>query len=121
MKRFKDTAEYITSFPKEQQKLLINLRKAIKKQANDAEEIISYNMPAYKYQGKILVYFAGYARHIGFYAMPGPIANYKKELKGYKTSKGTVQFPIGEPIPAGLVGKLIKYRMKEIKEKNKSK
>ena len=104
--------EYIAAFPKEVQQLLLQLRKTIKAAAPKAEELISYGMPGYKYNG-MLVYFAGYAKHIGFYAAPTGHATFKKELSGYKQGKGSVQFPIDEPLPLALVTKIVKFRVKE--------
>lgn len=103
---------YIAAFPKEVQRLLMQLRNTIKAAAPKAEELISYGMPGYKYNG-MLVYFAGYAKHIGFYAAPTGHATFKKELAGYKQGKGSVQFPIDEPLPLALVTKIVKFRVKE--------
>jgi uncharacterized protein YdhG (YjbR/CyaY superfamily) len=108
--------EYIESFPKATQTLLKQIRATIKKAAPYAEELISYQMPAYKCNGP-LVYFAGYKNHIGFYPTPSGILAFKKELAIYKTSKGAVQFPIDEKLPLGLITKIVKYRVKENSEK----
>lgn len=111
-----NTDEYIASFPKDTQALLKQLRKAIKEVAPKAEETISYNMPAFKID-KILVYFAGCKNHIGFYPMPSSINFFKKELAGYTTSKGAIQFPNEKGIPVGLVKKIVKFRINEVLEK----
>jgi uncharacterized protein YdhG (YjbR/CyaY superfamily) len=116
----KNVDDYIDRQPAAVKEALEKLRRAIKKAAPKAEEVISYGMPAYKYLGMI-AYFAAHKNHIGFYAMPGPIKAFKKELTGYKTSKGTVQFPWGEPLPLGLIGKMVTYRKKENEEKDKLK
>lgn len=116
----KNTDEYIASFPKETQKLLEQLRVAIKQAAPKAEEVISYNMPAFKQNG-VLVYFAGYEKHIGFYPTASPIVVFEEELAKYKTSKGAIQFPIEKNIPIALVKKIVKYRLKEDAEKAKIK
>jgi len=108
--------EYIVSFPKATQTLLKQIRATIKKAAPDAEEIISYQMPAYKYNGP-LVYFAGYKNHIGFYPTPQGITAFKKELSVYKGSKGAVQFPLDEKLPLDLITKIVKYRVKQNSEK----
>lgn len=108
--------EYIESFPKATQTLLKQIRAAIKKAAPLAEEIISYQMPAYKNNG-MLVYFAAYKTHIGFYPTASGIAAFKKELAIYKTSKGAVQFPIDAKLPLDLITKIVKYRVKENSEK----
>jgi len=113
----KDTNEYISAFPKATQKLLIELRAAVRKAAPEAEEMISYQMPAYKFLGRPLVYFGGYERHIGFYPTPSGVASFEKELSKYKRSKGAVQFPLDEPLPISLITKIVKFRIKEAKEK----
>lgn len=111
-----DTDAYIAGYPKETQKNLKLLRATIKKAAPQAEEIISYGMPAYKWNG-MLVYFAAYEKHIGFYPGSSGIAAFKKELASYKTSKGTVQFPVDEPVPLPLIARIVKFRLKENQEK----
>ncbi|MCZ4242849.1 iron chaperone [Pedobacter punctiformis] len=108
----KNFEEYIFSFPIETQKILEQVRTAIKKAAPAAEEVISYGMPAFKLNG-MLVYFAGYKKHIGFYPMPAALIAFKEELSGYKSSKGAVQFPIGKPMPLALITKIVKFRVSE--------
>jgi len=112
--------EYIAAFPMHTQELLEQLRALILKTAPDAEEVISYKMPAYKYNG-MLIYFAGYKNHIGLYPMASGIAAFKKELSVYKNAKGSVQFPLDKKLPIGLITKIIKFRLKENKEKLKVK
>ena len=107
-----DVDDYISAFPPPVQKKLFQLRAAIKKAAPKAEESISYMMPAYKLNGP-LVYFAAYANHIGFYPTASAISAFKKEILSYKSSKGAVQFPIDEPIPLGLVEKMVKFKVKD--------
>ena len=107
---------YIAQFPKETQLLLKQLRATIKKIAPKAEEVISYNMPAYKYHG-MLVYFAGYQHHIGFYPMPAAIKEFKQELIKYKQANGSVQFPIDQKLPLNLISKMIKFRVAQNLEK----
>lgn len=111
--------EYIATFPEETQKLLEELRFIIKEAAPDAEEGISYQMPAFRLNG-ILVYFAAYKNHIGFYPTGTGIAKFKDEIKAYKNSKGTVQFPLNNPLPIDLISKIVKFRVNEnlIKIKN---
>jgi uncharacterized protein YdhG (YjbR/CyaY superfamily) len=111
--------EYIAAFPEETQKLLSQMRNTIKKAAPEAEEVISYQMPAYKYHG-IVVYFAGYKKHIGFYPTALGIAAFKKELSVYKGAKGSVQFPVNEPMPLTLISKIVKFRIKENLKKEKA-
>ena len=110
--RPKNFDEYMALYPEKIQVLLIKLHHTVKKAVPKAEEVISYGMPAFKYHG-MLAYFAAYKNHIGFYPMPLAIKTFKKELAGYKTSKGTVQFPLDKPIPLGLVSKMVKFRAKE--------
>jgi uncharacterized protein YdhG (YjbR/CyaY superfamily) len=111
---------YINSFPKETQQLLETLRAIIKKAAPDAEEVISYSMPAYKQKG-IIVYFAGRKNHIGLYPMASGIENFKEEITAYKTSRGTIQFPLDKPLPIRLITKIIKFRVAENELKAKTK
>jgi uncharacterized protein YdhG (YjbR/CyaY superfamily) len=107
---------YIAGFPTETRELLERLQKA----APDAEEVISYGMPAFRLKG-ILVYFAAYSKHIGFYPTSSGIATFKKELSIYKGSKGTVQFPLDKPLPLKLITKIVKFRVKEIRAKSEAK
>jgi uncharacterized protein YdhG (YjbR/CyaY superfamily) len=107
-----DIDKYIADFPYDMQVILEQVRSAIRKAAPLAEEVISYQMPAYKQQG-MLVYFAGCKNHIGFYPTASGIAAFKKELSAYKGSKGAVQFPLNKPIPLGLITKIVKFRVKE--------
>jgi uncharacterized protein YdhG (YjbR/CyaY superfamily) len=104
--------EYIATFPKEVKQLMEDMRRAIKTAAPDAEEMISYGMPAYKQYG-ILVYFAAYKNHIGLYALPTGHQAFKTELSVYKTGKGSVQFPLDKPLPLSLIKKIVKFRVKE--------
>ncbi|HCN83872.1 MAG TPA: hypothetical protein DIT07_09675 [Sphingobacteriaceae bacterium] len=111
-----DVDQYIIGFPEETQKLLQQLRSTIRKAAPDAEERISYSMPGYKYHG-VLVYFAGYKNHIGFYPMPSSIAMFKDELSVYKSAKGSVQFPLDKLLPIELINKIVKFRAQKNLEK----
>jgi len=108
--------EYIANFPKEVQKKLKELRTVIKAAAPEAEEKISYQMPTFALKGN-LVHFAAYRNHIGFYPTPSGIDQFKDELSAYKGSKGSVQFPIDQPIPLGLISRIVKLRVKENMEK----
>ncbi len=108
--------EYIATFPKDIQKLLKEIRKTIKAAAPDAEETIKYAIPTFMLNGN-LVHFAAYKNHIGFYPAPRALESFKKELAGYKGSKGTVQFPLDEPLPLELITRIVKFRVKENKEK----
>ena len=117
---FKDTDEYIATFPKETQEVLQQVRTAIKTSAPKAEEVISYGIPAFKLHG-MLVYFAGYKQHIGFYPTASGIAAFKNELSKYKNAKGSVQFPLDKPMPIALIKKMVKFRVKENLEKEEIK
>ena len=112
MKKPSTVDEDIAGYPEEIQALLERVRATVKKAAPKAEEVISYNIPGYKLNG-MLVWFAAFSKHIGFYPKGSGIASFKKELAGYKTSKGTVQFPFDKPLPLGLISKIVKYRVKE--------
>jgi uncharacterized protein YdhG (YjbR/CyaY superfamily) len=111
-KKFKTVDEYISSIPTGPKEKLEGLRKAIKKVAPKAEEAISYNMPAFKQHG-ILVFYAAYKTHIGFYPTASPIAIFKKELEKYELAKGTVRFPLDKPLPLALIKKIVKFKMSE--------
>jgi uncharacterized protein YdhG (YjbR/CyaY superfamily) len=104
--------EYIEGFPKEIQTILAEIRAVIKKAAPQAEESISYQMPVYKQNGP-LVYFAAFKNHIGFYATPNANQTFAKELSKYKQGKGSVQFPLDEPMPLELIEKIVRFRVKE--------
>ncbi len=110
---FKNIDDYIRTFPPDTQSILEKIRQTIKKAAPDATETISYQMPAFKLNGKILVYFAAFKNHIGFYPLPSGITTFEKELVPYARSKGTVQFPLDKPIPYDLVEKIVKFRASE--------
>lgn len=109
----KSVAECIATYPASTQKLLKQVRATIRKAAPKAEEYIGYGMPAYKLNGKPLVYFSGYKGHIGFYATPTGHKEFKIELSKYKQGKGSVQFPIDEPMPLKLIERIVKFRVKE--------
>ena len=106
--------QYIFSQPREIQPLLQNMREIIKNVAPEAVEVISYSMPAFKFHGKILCYFAAHKNHIGFYATPSANIFFAEELKDYKTSKGTIQFPYEKPLPYNLIEKIVLYKANEL-------
>lgn len=114
----KSVDEYIASFTPEVQEILQHLRQTIREHAPDAVESIAYGMPAYKTHKKPLVYFAGYPNHIGFYATPTGHEKFAAALSQYKQGKGSVQFPIDEPIPYGLIAEIVKFRVAENNRKN---
>ena len=94
-------------------------QRTVQKAAPKAAEVISYQMPAFKLNG-MLVYFAAFKNHIGFYALPSGHHTFKKELSIYKTGKGSVQFPLEEPLPLKLIVKIVKFRVKENLEHTKT-
>ncbi len=114
--KFATVDEYIGSFPVDTRRLLEAIRQVIRRAAPDAEETISYGMPAFRENG-ILVYFAAFADHIGFFPTASGIEAFKDDLAAYKTSKGTVQFPYGKPIPYDLVEKIVAFRVRENRKK----
>jgi uncharacterized protein YdhG (YjbR/CyaY superfamily) len=103
---------YLAALPEEARATLEKIRKAIKAAAPKATEVISYQMPMYKHNG-MLVGFAAFKDHCSFFPGANPVATFKDELKAYKTSKGTIRFPIGKPLPAALVKKIVKARIAE--------
>ncbi len=109
---------YIAAFPQETQVMLEQLRATIKKAAPQAKEVLSYRMPAYKLNG-ILLYFAGYKNHIGFYPLASGIEAFKNELSGYKWAKGSVQFPLHQPLPLELITRIVTFRVNGNLQKRK--
>jgi len=112
MKKPKDVDEYISGFPKEIQKLLKQVRVAIQEAAPQAEEVISYSMPAYRLNG-ILLWYGAHKNHIGFYPHGATMEKFKKELARYEQTKGSIHFPIDEPLPIALIKKMVKLRLAE--------
>jgi len=108
----KKVDQYLASQPKEIREILEQLRLTIKTTAPDAEESISYGMPAYKQNGP-LVYFAAFKNHIGFFPTSSGVKEFKDELSQYKTSKGTIRFPLDKPLPIELIKKIVKFRLEE--------
>ena len=117
----KSVDEYILTFPKEVQLQLEKIRNIILKNAPQAVESISYGMPAYKTNGKPLVYFAAYKKHIGLYATPSAHSEFSDELSKHKQGKGSVQFPLDSPIPFDLIERIILYKVKENEQEAKTK
>ena len=120
MKKPANIDEYIAGFPAETQALLQQFRETVKAVAPAATEAISYAMPAFKLDG-MLVWFAAHANHIGFYPRASAIEEFKQELSGYKSAKGTVQFPINKPLPVDLIKEMVQFRMLENMQKIKVK
>lgn len=109
---FSSIDEYIATFPPDIQKILEKIRAIVKAAAPEAQEKISYQMPTFFLNGN-LVHFAAFKNHIGFYPTPSGIEKFKKELAGYQGAKGSVQFPLDEPIPYALISEIVKFRVKE--------
>jgi uncharacterized protein YdhG (YjbR/CyaY superfamily) len=109
---FSTIDEYIANFPAGVQKILQELRATIKAAAPGAQEKISYQMPTFFLKGN-LVHFAAYTKHIGFYPAPRGIEVFKAELSAYKGAKGSVQFPIDQPLPLDLIRRIVEFRVAE--------
>jgi uncharacterized protein YdhG (YjbR/CyaY superfamily) len=105
--------EYITGFPVETQAVLEELRALIKAAAPEATETISYAIPTFDLNGKHLVHFAGFKKHIGFYPTGSGIEAFKEEIKHYKWATGSVQFPLGKPLPRDLIRRIVEFRAEE--------
>jgi uncharacterized protein YdhG (YjbR/CyaY superfamily) len=103
---------YIAQFPTEVQTLLQQMRQTIQKAAPSATEAISYQIPTFRMNGN-LVHFAGFKKHIGFYPGAAGMAAFQGELAGYKSAKGSVQFPLDEALPQALVTKIVKFRVEQ--------
>lgn len=110
---FHSVDDYIHSFPKEIQSVLKQVRLTILNNAPMATEGISYGMPAYKANGKPLVYFAAFAKHIGFYATPSGHAHFSEQLSQFKQGKGSVQFPLSQRMPYELIAEIVRFRVDE--------
>ncbi len=118
--KFASVEAYHAAFPEAVRERLDEIRAIIKQAAPKAEEILSYNMPAYRQHG-VLVYYGGGKNHVGFYPTGSPIVAFKEVLTPYKTSKGAIQFPLDKPIPKKLVKDIVKFRMAEDEEHAKAK
>lgn len=105
-------SSYIASCPPQSQEHLKNLRSFILQEVPQAEEVISYKMPAYKLHG-MLVYFAGYEKHIGFYPTGSGVKHFEQEIQSYKYSKGTIQFPLDQELPYDLIRRILQFRIQE--------
>lgn len=108
----KDIDEYIAGFPQDVQVILEKVRQTIREAAPDAEETISYRIPTFTLKGN-LVHFAAFKKHIGFYPSSTGIERFKQELSVYEGGKGSVQFPLGKPVPFDLIGEIVKFRVAE--------
>jgi uncharacterized protein YdhG (YjbR/CyaY superfamily) len=110
-----EVEKYILQFSDEVQEILRKIRELIKHKATNAEELIAYGMPAYKTNKKPLVYFAAFKNHIGFYATPTGHSAFKEELSKYKQGKGSVQFPLDQPIPYELIERIVEFKVNDNK------
>ncbi len=117
---FNSIDEYIASFPEDIQNILNDIRATIRAAAPEATEKISYQMPTFFLNGN-LVHFAAFKTHVGFYPTPSGIDEFKAELSKYKGGKGSIQFPIDQPVPLDLIAKIVKYRVSENLKKAASK
>jgi uncharacterized protein YdhG (YjbR/CyaY superfamily) len=116
--RYETIDEYIMTFPANVRAVLNKIRQTVRKAAPKATEAISYQIPTFKLNGN-LVHFAAFRDHVSFFPTSSGISAFRKELKSYKTSKGTVQFPLDKPIPYELVKKITVFRVKEVSKKHK--
>ena len=117
---FKSVDEYIASQPEAVQAVLRRVRSAIRKAVPAAEEVISYQIPAYKLHRSPVLYFAGWRRHYSLYPATGRVAAaFKDDLAPYEVSKGTIRFPLSEPVPVKLIERIAKFRAKEIAGREK--
>ena len=106
--------EYIAEFPPATQDVLRQVRAVIRDSAPGAVETISYAIPTFDLNGRHLVHFAGYERHIGFYPMASGVAAFKDELTGYKSAKGSVRFPLEQPLPVDLIRRIVEFRVAQV-------
>jgi uncharacterized protein YdhG (YjbR/CyaY superfamily) len=108
---FKSVDEYIATKPGPVQIILERVRSTIRKAIPEADEVISYQLPAYKLKGRPVIYFAGWKEHYSVYpATGGLIEAFQKELAGYEISKGTIRFPLSKPVPVRLIARIAKFR-----------
>ena len=110
----KDIDSYIAGFPRDVQRILREIRATIRKAAPGAEESISYQIPAFKLAGRQLVYFAGFENHVSVYPAPVGDPAFKGNLAPYASGKATAKFPLGKPIPVGLIRDIVKFRAKKV-------
>ena len=119
MNKTESIADYIETFPQTIQTQLRQVYNVIKGALPKAEEAISYGMPTFKVKGKNVVHFAAFTNHIGFYPTPDGIAKFQAELSQYKSAKGSVQFPLHQPMPLDLIKEITLYRLQQTIEKGK--
>ena len=112
--------DYIAGFPADVRRCLNQVRAAVRRAAPDAVEAIKYRMPTFVLDGN-LVHFAAFKNHVGFYPTPSAIEEFKQELAPYKSAKGSVQFPLDQPMPLDLVRRMVEFRVKQARAKSKAK
>jgi len=112
--------EYIADQPMAIRPIMEKLRQIVNKNAPEAQEVISYGMPAYKLHG-MLLYFSAFTNHYSLFAFPDAIIAFKDKLKGYEQSKGTIRFPLDKPVPVKLITEIVKYKVNENIKKNQLK
>jgi uncharacterized protein YdhG (YjbR/CyaY superfamily) len=121
-RNFKSVDDYIASQPETAQDVLRRVRSTVRKALPRAEETISYQIPAYRLRGATVLYFAGWKQHYSIYPVTNEIARaFEDELAGYKMSKGTVRFPLSEPVPVKLIARIAKFRAQEVAERTAAK
>ena len=119
---FKSVDEYIASQPAAAQGILGRVRSTIREALPGAEEVISYQIPAYKLRGGRVLYFAGWKQHYSLYpAGERLVAAFRDELASYEVNRGTIRFPLSQPVPVKLIGRIAKFRAKEVAEREKAK
>jgi len=117
---YSDVAGYIASQPKAVQAVLRRVRSSVREALPEAEEVISYQIPAYRLHGRIVLYFAGWTEHYSLYPCGARlVAAFQDELAPYELRKGTIRFPLSEPVPVKLIGRIAKFRAQEVAERKK--
>ena len=106
--------EYLAAFPDDVREILEKVRATVREAAPGAAESISYGIPTFDVNGRHLVHFAAFKRHVSFFPTSSPIPVFEKELAPYRTSRGTIQFPLGTPVPYDLIKRITRYRVKEV-------
>jgi uncharacterized protein YdhG (YjbR/CyaY superfamily) len=119
---WKSVDEYLAAQPEATQRILGRVRSAIRKAMPEAEEVISYKIPAYKLHGRVVIYFAGWKEHYSIYPASGAlVAEFREELAPYEISKGTIRFPLSRPVPVKLIERIAKFRAQETAKRAKAK
>ncbi len=117
--KFTTIDDYINAAPENVREILQTIRQLVKEEAPEAVETISYQMPTFKLKGKSVVHFAAWKDHIGFYPTPSGTAAFEEELSPYKRAKGSIQFPLNQPIPLPLIRQIVKFRVNEVLKETK--